>query len=136
MKQFFTLLFALIVLAEQGFSQAKARFSYLIVTLDSRHDWTNGGRYLELVSNKDDPNAAVIDSLVNYRTRATANTGAEFYYKRKDTSHVFFNYFRSVAECLEFLDDHSWQLFSVLGYTSGSGGNISTDPVYYFRKER
>jgi hypothetical protein len=136
MKQFFTLLFVLFVFSDRGFSQTKTRFSYLTVTLRSRHDFNFGGRYLELVTDKDNPNSAVIDSLVNYKTWPGSNTGTEFYYKRKDTSHVFFNYFRSVAECLEFLDDRDWQLFSVLGNTNGNSGNISTEPVYYFRREK
>ena len=136
MKQFFTLLFVLFIFSDPGFSQGKSRFSYLTVTLRSRHDYWNGGRYLELVTDKDNPNSAVIDSLVNYKTWTASNTGTELYYKRRDSSHVFYNYFRSVGECLEFLDDCNWELFSVLGNTNGTGGNVSTDPVYYFRKER
>ena len=118
------------------FSQGKIRFSYFTVTLRSRHDYWNGGRYLELVTDKDNPNFAVIDRLVNYKTWTASNSGTELYYKRRDSSHVFYNYFRSVAECLEFLDDCNWELFSVLGNTNGTGGNISTEPVYYFRKEK
>lgn len=136
MKQIFTLLFVLSVFSDTGFSQGKTRFSYLTVTLRSRHDYWNGGSFLELETDKGNPNFAVIDSLVNYKTWTASNTAVAFYYKAKDTAHVFYNYFRSVAECLEFLDDHDWQLFSVVGYTSGTNGNISTEPVYYFRKER
>jgi hypothetical protein len=36
---------------------------------------------------------------------------------------------------LQFLDEHGWQLFSIFGDASGANGTVTTDPVYYFRKE-
>ena len=136
MKQFFTLLFVLLIFCDAGFSQSKTRYSYLTVTLRERHDWLTDERYLELEADLNIPKLSVIDSLVNYKTRAKTNTGAQLYYTSKDTAHVFFNYFRTVAECLEFLDDHDWQLFSILGNTSGNSGDVRTYPVYYLRKEK
>lgn len=137
MKQFFTLLFVLSFFSGAGFSQGKTRYSYLTVSLESRREGLlNSKWYLELVTDKGNPNAAVIDSLVNYRDRASIKTAAEFYHQRKDSSHVFYNYFRSVEEYLDFMDDHGWQLVSVVGYASATSGDIRTNPVYYFRKER
>lgn len=136
MKQIFTLLFVLVVSSNHGFSQGTTRFNYLTVIVQVKRDILNGVRFLEIVADRDNPNSGLIDSLVKYKSRTAANTGAQFYYERKDSSHLFFNYFRTVSECLEFMDDHNWQLFSILGNTYGTNGNISTEPVYYFRKEK
>lgn len=137
MKKLFFILFILAcVSSNKSFSQNKAKYHYLTLTMGAGYDSENDEFYWTVNTEKDNPYAAVIDSLVKYRPKLKKNGVAELYYLRKDTSHIFFNYFRSRSECLQFLDERGWELYHIFSDISNNMyKSISTNPVFYFRKE-
>ena len=136
MKKLFFIFFILTcVCSNKSFSQNNAKYHYLTLTMGAGYDSENEFFFGTIITEKDNPYAAFIDSLVKYKPKLKKTGVAELYYLRKDTSHIFFNYFRSTSECLQFLDEQGWELYHLFSKIDGINNVINTTPIYYFRKE-
>lgn len=133
-RHIFTLLILSIICFYHGAAQKKAKYQYLIIQTSTHLDWDNDSIYVSLITDKENSNAAFIDSLVTYKAKLRKNKDIRFYTQNPGTNQPMFNYFKSVSECLQFLDENGWELFQVYGNTSGSN-SVTTQPYYYLRKE-
>ena len=132
-----SLLFSLLLLlAGNSFSQANQPYSFLIVQVVNDLDENKQMYYASIQQYGIDQDLNELLNLVPYnRKTIKANPTMAFYDQRSDTSSTFFNYFRKgSSEVLQFISSKGWELFSVIANVTAYGGEISTTPVYYFRK--
>jgi hypothetical protein len=139
------LTFALIFLGFVSHTQVKPVKKYLMAHFNWDEDKPNK-RAFYILQTEGAENE--VFGLKTYDGRKGAeNTGAEFYRNRTDSSRVFYNYFFSVSEGLNYMAENGWSVVSV--YTqvisdyankSGPGGStpittVSSQPRFCFLKE-
>jgi hypothetical protein len=135
----FTLLYLLLLLASMNsYAQASKRFLYLVVDIDSKYDRIKESGYYYIYSEANNPNAAFIDSLIDYDPKLKTKQGGSIYALRSDTTHKFLNYFQNISEALQFLDEQGWQLFSINNEVRsiGTDNRVTSDTKYFLRRER
>lgn len=149
MKTFLLLTVLFITLPEKGYSQADKKETYAIINIEGLYDKPNKRYWCKINAEYTGKYSKEISSLVTYSLeKGITNTGASFYFEKKDTSTVYFNYFLNTAEAMQFLADHQWKLVSVNNQVSSDYENVrdgesklvpitkvSSRPVYYFKKE-
>lgn len=96
------------------YSQVAPKVTYIIITIGGQYDYARSRDFLKITAETGSPNASEIYGLQEYRSAKKAvNTGASFYAEKNDTTTVYFNYFSTATEIMQFLADHNWQLVTV-----------------------
>lgn len=137
MKQslyFLSLLFCCL-LSFESYSQSIKKYTYLIVRVNLAFDNDVDKQYYRIDPELENPNANSIYNLVKYNTKLKSKGVAAMYNSKVDTSTVLFNYFTTISEALQFLDYKGWQLFSIYNDVQGNSNNISSQAIYYLRRE-
>ena len=136
MKYYLIFLVFLCFTSFQSFSQSSKHFSYLIITIHSRYDNVNEKGYYSIQAEEGDS----IIALINYSAKQRTKKAVLFYGALTDTAKIYFNYFASTSQALQYLDERGWQVLTIISSISRYDGNIYnilyTTPVYYLRKER
>jgi len=130
------------------YSQTGPRVAYIIIRIDGQWDYARSRNFIKINAETGNPMASEIYNLKEYvSTKKAVNSGASFYCEKNDTTSVYFNYFLTATEVMQFLADHDWQLITVNTEVSSNYENIQegdkyipvtkilSRPVYYFKKE-
>lgn len=128
MKRYLFFLPVCCFLAFVSSAQTAKNFSYLIVRMQVKHDPETAKAFYKLEGEANNPNSNIINALVKYSYKEKAKEVAAMYGGKNNGNTIFFNYFNSVSEALQFLDERGWQLFSVVAPEHA-------ETVYYLMKE-
>jgi hypothetical protein len=149
MKSFLLIIISIIILTS-GYSQENTKNTYAIVSIEPGiYDKPNKRYWCKIKAESIKKYSKEINNLINYSMEKNAvNTGASFYFEKNDTTSVYFNYFLSTTEAMQFLADHKWQLVTVNNEIISDYDNVKdgesklvpvsriySRPVYYFKKE-
>ena len=147
-RRFILVTASILIFSTSLFSQADSRVTYIIIRLDGLWDYTRNKNFIKINAEAGNPAASEIYNLKEYvSAKKAVNPGASFYAEKNDTASVYFNYFLTATEIMQFLADHNWQLITVNTEITSSYDNIQSGdklvpvprvfsrPVYYFKKE-
>lgn len=84
-----------------------------------------------------------INALVRYDKKQFYHekTDTDFYFLRSDTSKVFFNYFRSHEDVLEYLTARNWKLVNIISEVTSTYNVVygqysaGSTPVFYLKRD-
>jgi hypothetical protein len=116
-------------------SQSSAKYKYLIVRINIAFDNDTEKNYYRIDAEPNNHISNGVNALVKYNTRLKTKNTVNFY-PNNDTAKAMFNYFSSISEALQFLDENDWQVFSIQTVIIGSANSINSQPVYYLRSEQ
>jgi hypothetical protein len=147
-RQFILVAAYILIFSTSLFSQTGSRVTYIIIRVDGLWDYTRNKNFIKINAESGNPAASEIYNLKEYvSAKKAVNSGASFYSEKNDTASVYFNYFLTATEIMQFLADHHWQLVTVNTEITSSYDNIQSGdklvpvtsvfsrPVYYFKKE-
>lgn len=147
-RQFILVTASLLVLSTSLFSQSAPRVTYIIFRLDGLWDYARSRNFIKINAESGNRAASEVYNLKEYISgKKAVNSGASFYSERSDTTSVYFNYFLTATEVLQFFADYNWQLITVNNEIWSSYDNVQSGdklvpvtkvlsrPVYYLKKE-
>jgi hypothetical protein len=147
-RQFILVAALAILFSTPLFSQSGSGVTYIIIRLDGLWDYTRNKNFIRINAEAGNPAASELYNLKEYiSAKKAVNSGASFYSEKNDTTSVYFNYFLTATEVMQFFADHSWELITVSNEITSSYDNIQSGDklvpvprvfsraVYYFRKE-
>jgi hypothetical protein len=127
--------------------QAEPRETYLIVRIQKQDGKQVDKFYYTIEAEPFNDYALDLYNLEPFKKNYfVPKAGVAFYYNRPDSATLYYNYFKSETEALDFMGKQNWRLVTVLneissGYkTAGIDidgppyTTVSSRPVYYFRK--
>lgn len=126
-----------------SFGQVETVETYLIVRIKKQDNRRPENIYYTIEAEPHNVNALDIYDLVPFnREYFVKKPGVEFYNNHPDTATLYYNYFKSETEALDFIGSQKWQLVTVVPEISSGyreSGNmpfttISSQLLYYFRK--
>lgn len=137
------------IFLQPSHAQMKSNETYAIVSVETNYDKTKKIYWCSMKAESGGKYSKEITSLVKYSSdKNTSLPGIAFYHEKKDSSLIYFNYFLSTTEALQFLADHGWQLVTVNNnfisdYENVKDGEgklvpvtkLTSIPVYFFKKE-
>lgn len=147
MKTIFTSL--LLLISSVVFSQGKVVNQYLLVRIDVNYNKLAKQYYCIINAESGCDSAELFYSLKKFDTKKDAdNAGAILYPGKNDSVKLYYNYFSSPTQVLNFISNNGWELVTVYTETSSGSaiadnGNIeqrypittvSSRPVYCFKK--
>jgi hypothetical protein len=129
-------------------AQTGSTVTYIVIRIDGQWDYARSRNFIKINAETGNSMALEIYNLKEYiSAKKAVNSGASFYSEKNDTTSVYFNYFLTATEIMQFLADHNWQLITVNTEISSDYENIQegdryipvtkirSRPVYYLKKE-
>lgn len=147
MKTIFTMLFY--CMSAAVFSQEKTQAQYLLVRIDGGYNKPAKQYYSMINAEPGCDSAGIFYGLKKFDVKKDAvNTEAVLYPGKNDSVHLYYNYFSTPTQALNFISKNGWELVNIYtetfsGSTIADNGNIeqrypittvSSRPVYCFKK--